>query len=147
MDLSHPIGVLFGLMAGIVWGGADFSGGLAARRDGQFKALAASTLSSLILLTGLTIARWEVTLAPIDWLWALLAGVGAAIGIGGLYSGLAVGNAAVVASTSAVVGAVLPVLLGSLFEGFPGVVKTAGFLVGIAGIWLVTKTASGMDVG
>ena len=147
MNPSHPIGVLCGLLSGIVWGGADFSGGLAARRDGQFKALAASTLSSLILLTGLSIVRWEITLATEDLLWALAAGAGVALGIGGLYSGLAVGNAAVVASTSAVVGAVLPVLVGSLFEGFPGAVKTAGFLVGIGGIWLVTKTASGMDAG
>jgi drug/metabolite transporter (DMT)-like permease len=134
-------------MSGIVWGGADFCGGLAARRQGQFKAVAASILSGFILLAGLAIVQWDTALEPKDWLWSLAAGVGVAIGLASLYGGLAVGNAAVVASTSAVVGAVLPVLLGSLFEGLPGPVQSAGLLVGIAGIWLVTRSASSLNVG
>jgi drug/metabolite transporter (DMT)-like permease len=89
--------------------------------------------------------RGEIIPSPADFLWASSAGFVCAVGIAALYRALAVGDAAVVAPRSAVIGAALPVLFGSLFEGFPGFVKILGFVVGGLGIWLVTGTSSEMN--
>jgi drug/metabolite transporter (DMT)-like permease len=48
----------------------------------------------------------------------------------------------VVAPTSAVIGAAIPVLFGGLFEGLPGATQFLGFLAGLVGIWLITGSAS-----
>jgi len=61
------------------------------------------------------------------------------VGLVMLFRGLAVASAAVVAPTSAVVGAALPVVYGALASGVPGAPQLVGFGVGLAGIWLVAR--------
>jgi drug/metabolite transporter (DMT)-like permease len=56
-----------------------------------------------------------------------------------LYRGLAGGRAALVAPTAGVVGAALPVVVGSVVEGLPGAADVVGMAIGIAGIWLVSQ--------
>ena len=51
------------------------------------------------------------------------------------------------APTAAVIGATVPVLFGSLFEGLPRATQLLGFLAGLLGIWLVTRSASGAGPG
>ena len=72
--------------------------------------------------------------------WAAAAGVAGAGGIAALYRGLAIGSAAIVAPTAAVITAALPVIFNALTAGLPHPAQLAGFLAAAAGIWLVART-------
>ena len=74
-----------------------------------------------------------------------LGGVAGAVGIAALYRGLALGSAATVAPTAAVITAVFPVIVGAMTGGLPSVWQGAGFLVAMAGIWLVAGSGSGAE--
>jgi drug/metabolite transporter (DMT)-like permease len=147
MSSTYVLGILFALISAATWGGGDFSGGLATRRMSQFQALTAGAVSGLAILLCLALLLGEPIPSPTDILWSALAGVAAAGGVASLYSALAVGSSAIVAPTSAVIGATVPVLFGSLFEGLPQATQLLGFLAGLLGIWLVTRSGSKTNRG
>jgi drug/metabolite transporter (DMT)-like permease len=142
MPASNLLGVVLALASAVVWGGGDFSGGVAARRSHPFQVLALSALSGIAILFAFAIARGETLSAFTSVLWALAAGGSGALGIAALYRGLALGRAASVAPTAAVVSASLPVLFSALTEGLPALTQMAGFAVAIPGIWLVSRSAT-----
>ena len=72
--------------------------------------------------------------------WAAVAGVSGAAGIAALYRGLAIGSAAIVAPTAAVITAALPVIFSGVTAGLPHPSQLTGFGVAIAGIWLVARS-------
>ena len=75
--------------------------------------------------------------------WAAAAGVAGAGGIAALYRGLAIGSAAIVAPTAAVITAALPVIFNAVTAGLPHPAQIAGFLVAAVGIWLVARSSDG----
>ncbi|SMC25157.1 Glucose uptake protein GlcU [Desulfacinum hydrothermale DSM 13146] len=142
MEAFSSLGVGCGLLAALSWGSSDFSGGVASKRISSFQAL---ILGSLTAVAVLTLCAWfyrESFPQVEDTLWALAAGSLGALGIAALYHGLAVGSAAVVAPSSAVVGALFPVVVGTFLEGPPGGRTYAGFVLGGLGIWLVARSAA-----
>ena len=147
VSLIHLLGILFALISAAMWGGGDFSGGLATRRMSPFQALTAGAVSGLVILLCLALLLDEPIPSSADVLWSALAGVAATVSIASLYYALAVANSAIVAPTSAVIGAAIPVLFGILFQGLPKVTQFFGFLAGLLGILLVTRSASGTDLG
>jgi drug/metabolite transporter (DMT)-like permease len=58
-----------------------------------------------------------------------------------LYRGLAGGNAALVSPTAGVIGAAVPVVVGAFLEGLPSALQLAGFILGLGGIWLASRSA------
>ena len=127
----------------MVWGSSDFSGGLAARRQDVYQVLLLASALGLVVLIALTMISGETFGGPADIAWSAAAGVFGAIGIVMLYAGLAVGSAALVAPTAAVVGAVLPVVVGFITEGLPGATQVTGLVIGVVGIWLTSGSSSG----
>ena len=123
----------------MTWGGGDFVGGLAARRISHFQVVALAALSGLAVFVPIGILRGEGLPSTSSALWALAAGLSGAVGVAALYAGLARGSAAVIAPTATVIGASLPVILSGLTSGLPRVNQGAGMLLGLAGIWLVTR--------
>jgi drug/metabolite transporter (DMT)-like permease len=139
------LGILFALTTAFVWGGGDFSGGLATRRHSQFQVLALSALSGIVLLVT-SVVLWGESLPTLRGvLLAAIAGVSGATGVAALYRGLSFGKAASVAPTAAVVSAVLPVLFSMFTEGLPGAMRLAGFLLAFLGIWLVSRSSAAGD--
>ena len=138
---ANLLGILFALVTAFVWGGGDYSGGLATRRNSQFQVMVLAALSGIALLLACTVLWGESFPSPRGILWSALAGVSGAIGVAALYRALSLGDAAAVAPTAAVVSTVLPVLFSMLTEGLPGVVRLAGFALALLGIWLVTRTS------
>jgi len=136
---SNPVGILSGLASALVWGTGDFVGGVAARRASQFKVVALSALAGLCVLIPAAVLAGESFPSGRTIAWSLAAGISGAIGIAALYQGLSTGAAATVAPTSAVVGAALPVLAGSLLQSLPSPGDLAGILLGLTGIWLVSS--------
>ena len=139
------LGILFALTTAFVWGGGDFSGGLATRRHSQFQVLALSALSGIVLLVTSVVLWGESLPTPRGVLLAAIAGVSGATGVAALYRALSFGEAASVAPTAAVVSAVLPVLFSMFTEGLPGAMRLAGFLLAFLGIWLVSKSSTTGD--
>lgn len=137
---TQLLGAIFALTSAMIWGSGDFSGGLATRRSHQVQVLALASLSGLVALAALALVRQEAFPGLVGVGWSALAGVAGALGIASLYHGLSVGNAALVAPTAGVVGALVPVLFGAMVSGLPGTNQQLGFGLGLVGIWLVTQT-------
>ena len=138
-------GIVFGLLAALSWGSGDFCGGLATRRSSPYQVLTFMSLTGAVGL-GLAALIWHEPFPSMPGvLWSLAAGVMELVGIAALYKGLSVGNSAVVAPISAVIGAVLPVLFTILLHGLPGWMQICGFALGFAGIWLVSQSAPAAD--
>lgn len=146
MDVSNLFGGLVALISAVVWGTSDFAGGLASRNRNQYQVLTLTTLAGMASLLAAILIRSEGWPAPISILWSCAAGISGAIGMAALYRGLAIGQAALVAPTAAVVSVIPPVVVGTILYGPPGLWKWVGMAAGMVGIWLGTKgTGSGRD--
>lgn len=132
------IGITLALLAAVAYGTADFLGGTGARRAPALSVvftgqLAGAAAMVLVALTSPGTPTWA------DAGWALLAGLGSAAGSIFLLRGLSRGMMAVVAPTSAVAAAALPVLAGLAGGDRPGTVVWIGLVVALPGIWLISR--------
>lgn len=134
--LTTPI--FLGLLSALTWGAADFSGGLAVKRSNPYGVVAVAHSLSLLLLLILALASGE-PLPPLhDWLWGGAAGLAGSVGLTLLYRALAEGRMSVAAPVSALMAALLPVLVGLLQDGSPGAWALAGFVLALVAVWLVS---------
>jgi drug/metabolite transporter (DMT)-like permease len=103
--------VIIGLSSALVFGSADFLGGLAARRMSAVLATAIAALVGLVVLC--------VALPVIGGTWSgsavllgMLSGVSGAVAIGLLYACLAIGPMSILSPLTAVVSAIVPLTIG-----------------------------------
>ena len=109
--------VILGLTGALVYGGADFFGGLAARRSST---LLVTLGVALVGLVGLLAASLFVPAVSSDaaWIYGAASGIAGGIGIGLLYGSLAIGPMSILSPTTAFISAIVPVSVGlSLGEG------------------------------
>jgi drug/metabolite transporter (DMT)-like permease len=136
---STLFGALIALCGGLVWGGGDFTGGLASRRAKSAHVLIIGGtvgFAALILLALL----WREPMPPASSVgWSLVAGLCGMIGLASLYHGLANGRASVVSPTSTLVSITIPVLYSALREGVPTLIKLLGFVLACAGVWMASR--------
>jgi len=133
------LGVLLSLAAGITYGAADFIGGLASRRSSTFSVVIISQLSGLIVL--LAVSPFLPASAPqrSDLTWGLLGGVGGAAGITLLYRGLAIGRMSVVSPVTAVVAAIVPLVVGLALGERPTLIALVGIAIALVAVVLVSS--------
>ena len=127
--------VLLALAASASWGVSDFLGGLKTRSLNVLTVLAVSQPAGLALLAIVVLGRWTVPGGGLWILWAVLAGIGAAIGIGALYRGLAVGSMGIVAPITAT-APLIPLTVALARGERPGTVQLAGIAVALVGVAL-----------
>jgi drug/metabolite transporter (DMT)-like permease len=139
---TNLLGILMAFTSALVWGSADFTGGLATRRRDQYQVLVLSALSGLSILVIAALIFRESFPSWNGTFWAAMAGLTGTVGIAALYKGLSIGESAVVAPTSAVIGAGLPVAFGFLTQGLPDPLRLVGFVLAFAGIWIVSQTST-----
>ena len=134
---------LLALGSALLYGAADFTGGLATRRFATIPVVILSQFSGLVLLLFLLpfLPGTSPTLA--DMLWGALAGLTGGVGVGLLYRALAIGTMAVVAPTTAVCAVAIPVVVSVLLGERPGPVAVAGIVLGIVSIVLVSRQTAG----
>jgi len=143
---SAGTGAALGLSAAAVWGGADFAGGLAARRAPSLLVVAvAHSLSLLVLLAllPLTHESWP-GLAPM--LIPLLGGVAGGLGLVLFYYALSLGAMGLTATVTGLATACIPVAFGFATEGFPRPIQLAGFLMAAIALWLITSTQTASKI-
>jgi drug/metabolite transporter (DMT)-like permease len=134
------MGLSLGLASAIVWGSADFAGGVATRRANPFQILVLISLSGCALMVVLASLAGGPWLSVADLSFAVAAGVSGAFGVTALYRGLAMRAAAIVAPTAAVIGTLTAVVFGIVLQGAPTIAQWLGFAAGALGIWLVARS-------
>ncbi|MFB2555477.1 EamA family transporter [Herbiconiux liangxiaofengii] len=107
------LSALLGLVGGIVYGGADFLGGLAARRLGAVRVTVVSAFSGLVLLLAAYPFVGGMASAEAVGLGAL-SGLAGAAAIALLYGCLALGPMSILSPLTAVVSALVPFTIGLL---------------------------------
>lgn len=136
---------IFGLLASIGWGVADFGGGLASRRAPVLGVLFGSQLSSLLVAIPIVALSHEPAMATSDLAIALGGGALGASGLALLYRGLSIGRMGVVAPIAAVLTATLPVLFGFATEGAPSAYAIVGIGFAVVSVVLVSRSPASAD--
>jgi drug/metabolite transporter (DMT)-like permease len=139
---SSAAAVILGLASAASWGAGDFAGGLASKRSPVLGVLVLGQGTGVTLIVATALLLGEVFPAPATVAWSVAAGASGAVGLAALYRALAVGRMAVVAPVSAVLSATIPVVWSALNEGVPPSSKLAGFVVALAGIWLIARVGA-----
>lgn len=122
----------------LLYGIADFSGGFAAGRSRLLPVLVLSQLlGTLIALTALLVMGQGAPSMK-DLLWGFLAGLTGSMGLFMLYGGIAKSIVAIVSPTSAVVGAIIPVLFGVVLGERPSNTALLGSTLCLPAILLLT---------
>jgi drug/metabolite transporter (DMT)-like permease len=138
--------IFLALAAAATYGGADFLGGLVTRRTSVISVVLLSQLAGAVLLIALFPFSGS---GPFDggaFAWGAAGGVAGTAGIVLLYLGLAKGRMSVVAPTTAVEAACVPVLYGLVSGERPELLALSGVVLAIAAVALVsTAHAPGTD--
>ena len=130
--------VLLALASAIVYGVGDWCGGRASRRQPSVIVAVTGQMISLVLVGAAVIAMGTPAPGASTWWWSLFGGIVGALGIAGLYHGFAHGEASVVAPTSAVVGASVPVIVALATGERPTAVAMVGIVVAVDAVALVS---------
>ncbi len=120
-------------------GAGDFSGGVATKNGDVFRVVLVSQIIGWIVLIAAALALGESMPPPDRLAYGAAAGIAGVLGILFLYTGLAQGRMGIVAPVSAVVTALLPVLVALFTEGFPGRLKLAGFTTALIAVWWLSR--------
>jgi drug/metabolite transporter (DMT)-like permease len=130
---------LLALGSALLYGAADFTGGLTTRRAGTIPVVIVSQFSGLLLLTLMLPLLPHASPSGSDLFWGAMAGLTGGIGVALLYRALAVGIMAVVAPTTAVCAVAIPVVFAVLLGERPVPLAVGGIVLGIVSIVLVSQ--------
>ena len=130
---------LLAIGSAVLYGAADFTGGLTTRRAGTIPVVILSQASGLILLALILPLLPHASPSRPDLLWGAAAGLTGGIGVALLYRALAIGTMAVVAPITAVCAVAIPVVVSVLLGERPAPLALAGIALGIASIVLVSQ--------
>lgn len=142
--------IVLALSSAALWGLSDFGGGLLGRRAPILGVLLATQGVGFLIATAGVVVWGEPMIAGNDLGLAIAAAGLAAVGVGSLYRGLAVGRMGIVAPVTAVLTAVTPALIGIALEGAPAPIVILGFgiaIVAVVVVSLVPDDASGHPTG
>ncbi|HYJ07145.1 MAG TPA: DMT family transporter [Chthoniobacterales bacterium] len=133
---------LLALGSAVLYGSADFFGGLTARRANTIATVFVSQAVGLVLLLLVLPFLPAASVSSRDWVWGFVAGLSGGIGVALLYRALAVGAMAVVAPTTAVIAAMIPVLFAFAMGERLRLLTWGGVALALLAIALVSRPAS-----
>ena len=146
MEFPGLLSVFLALGAAFIWGIGDFAGGLGSRRASVYRFVWSAELLGAVALLPVAWLAGE----PLPPFWALAYGVAAGVlgtfGILILFRALAQGQMSIAAPVSALLTALIPVLVGTWMDGFPGWLKIAGFGLALVAIWLISMDGDSAGV-
>lgn len=142
---------LVALFSSVLWGSADFFGGVLSKRLAAYAVVGASQAFGLLAVSIAAIVTGGFGL-PLDWVpWGVAAGVSGSVGLVCFYAALASGTMGVV-SPIAALGAIVPVIAGIVAGERPTALTTVGLVVALLGALAASGpelrgAASGRAVG
>lgn len=136
-----------GLLSATTWGGSDFVGGVGARRAPALLIVASGHIVSLFLLLALCRAMGIAIPGSSFLLYAALGGFEGSLALAVFYRALAMGAMGLTAALTGLLTALVPVAFSILHDGLPTPLTAIGLAMGLAAIWLITRTptAGGPD--
>ncbi|MER7482024.1 DMT family transporter [Streptomyces sp. NPDC126510] len=126
---------LFALATSLLWGLADFGGGLLTRRMPALTVVVVSQSIAVVVLGAVVVATggWSET-GPQLW-FAVAAGLVGPVAMLAFYKALALGPMGVVSPLGSI-GVAVPVGVGLMLGERPGLLQFVGILVAVAGVCL-----------
>lgn len=130
------------LAAAVLWGGGDFSGGMAVKVAGgrlpaALRVVLVGHSVSLCLLVGVALVRGDSFPHGAALWWGLRAGVTAAMSLSMFYVALSRGSMGAAAAVSGLLSAAIPAAVSMFLEGLPGWGRLLGFVVAGMAIWMI----------
>ncbi|WP_338675232.1 DMT family transporter [Streptomyces sp. SCSIO 30461] len=126
---------MFALATSLMWGLADFGGGLLTRRIPALTVVVVSQAIAVGVLGALVLATGALREAGPELWYAVAAGAAGPVAMLSFYRALALGPMGVVSPLGSL-GVVVPVSVGLLLGDRPGLAQFAGIGVAVAGILL-----------
>jgi drug/metabolite transporter (DMT)-like permease len=138
--------VVLALGAAVVFGSADFLGGLASRRRAALAVAFGTQLAGFVALVIALPLLPPATVAPRDLLLGALGGLFGSSGVVLLFRCLAKGPMSVVAPVAALTASVVPILAGVLQGERPGAAAVVGIAVALVAVILITREGDDVSV-
>ncbi|MEZ5378420.1 MAG: DMT family transporter [Acidimicrobiales bacterium] len=136
------LAVIFGALAGLSYGAADFSGAVASKKTSATVVTVAMQVVSLLALFGVLAIFPEDQRLVSDLVWAGLGGIGIAVGLTTFYQALAIGPMSTAAALTALIGSLVPLLASLALGERPGPITMGGILLSIPAVMLVSAGAA-----
>jgi drug/metabolite transporter (DMT)-like permease len=133
---------VLGLSAAVIWGAADFSGGIGARYLRVYWLLAISHASSLIALVLLADLLHQPLPGTRILTYGLVAGLAGGTALLVFYYALSLGSMGTTAAVTGLLTAALPVLFSLTTIGAPSRRQLIGFVLAAGAIWLISSPSS-----
>jgi len=139
------VAILLAALSALLYGSADFAGGLATRSNSVRSVLVVSQIAGTLvaLIAAPLIGPNSPSLT--DLLWGAAAGLGGAVGLVSLYRGIASTLVSVVSPSSALIGAVVPVIFGLAAGDRPSLHAWIGIALCLPAVLLLTATGAGAN--
>ncbi|MBK7454694.1 MAG: EamA family transporter [Anaerolineales bacterium] len=138
------LSILFGLGAALGWGAGDFTGGLASRKTGAYRAVFYSEAIGIIFLLIVVKISGESLPNQRVWLLSMLAGALGTVGLMMLYHAMTLGLMSIATPVSALLAASLPVFVGIFKEGIPQLLTVIGFGFALFAVWMISQGENGV---
>ncbi|HEX8992983.1 MAG TPA: GRP family sugar transporter [Anaerolineales bacterium] len=138
------IAIAFGLISAAAWGAADFTGGIASRRTGAYQAVFYGEAAGLVVILVVALTASQSIPALSVWLLAMAAGAVGTSGLLLLYHSMTKGLMSIATPVSALLAALIPVLVGSILENPPGLLVILGFVFALGSVWLISQGQDGV---
>ncbi len=132
--------IALGLLSSLLWGLADYLGGVKSRTFAVPVVLAMMYCSSLVVMLAFVAARGEGPPPAENVLAALGAGLVGIAALAAFYRALAIGTMSIVAPIAST-GVALPVIVGLIGGDRPGLLRSTGLALAVVGIVLASREA------
>lgn len=129
--------IVLALLGAVVYGAADFSGGLASRRAPALAVVFCGQLAGVVVL-GVLLVSVPGTLDPASFAWGAAAGLSGGVALLVFYRSLATGAMTVVAPLTSVMSAIVPVVGGAVLGERPSVLALVGVVLAVGAVVLVS---------
>jgi drug/metabolite transporter (DMT)-like permease len=141
-ELTTDVFVTLALASAACYGAADFLGGIASKRAPTVVIAFVAQLAGLVLLVLVLPLLPAGSPLRSDYLWGAASGVAGGTGVALLYRALAVGTMSIVAPTTAVCAAAVPVVVAFALGERPGALAGVGIVLAAMAIVLLSRGAS-----
>src|SRR4051812_5128955 len=128
-------GIALALVSAALYGAADFSGGMAVRRNGStFGVVFLTQVVGLVSIAIVAAIAGASELTASDLAWGAAAGLCGGVGLALFYRALALGTMSVVSPVTGVVSAAVPVTVGILLGERPSLAAALGIVLAIVAV-------------
>jgi len=136
--------IIYGLCAALSWGSGDFIGGMASRKTGAYRAIFYGELFGIFVLIFVIAFFGEPFPNSHTLIFSILAGFVGTVGLFSLYHAMTLGLMSIAAPVSALLAAVLPVVVGAFMDGLPKIPTLIGFGFALFAVWMVSQGEEGI---